>query len=89
MSVDEVRLGDDRLQLTPCEMRLLHSVAAMAPAPVRRSAVRERLSDAETSDNIVSVMICRLRRKLGADMPIETVRGVGLRWIDSAIGEAA
>lgn len=84
VSADEVRLDGARQRLTACEVRLMHSVAAMAPNPVRRSAVRERISDAESNDNIVSVMICRLKGKLGADMPIETVRGVGLRWKEAA-----
>lgn len=89
VSVDEARLDGDILHLTSCEVLLLHAVAAMHPRPVRRSAVRERVSSAENADNIVSVMICRLRRKLGADMPVETVRGVGLRWIDGPAREAA
>ena len=84
VSVDEVRLDNAALPLTACEVLLQHAVAAMHPRPVRRSAVRERVSDAETSDNMVSVFMTRLKSKLGADMPIETVRGVGLRWREAA-----
>lgn len=89
VSVDEVRLDGQLLQLTSCEVLLLHSAAAKHPRPVRRTAVQERVSSAENAANIVSVMMCRLRRKLGANMPIETVRGVGLRWIDVDAKEAA
>jgi DNA-binding response OmpR family regulator len=80
VSADEVCLDGERVALTAAEVRLVHTVAARAPRAVRREAVVNRVSDACEADNVVSVFMSRLRSKLGADMPIETVRGVGLRW---------
>lgn len=84
VSPDFARLDGNDLSLTPTEARVLHSVAAAFPGTVRREAVANRCSDADSADNVVSVMIVRLRHKLGGNFPIETLRGVGLRWREAA-----
>lgn len=89
VSSDEVLLDGQRVRLTSAEIRLMHSVAVRFPRAARREAVINRVSDATEGDNLISVFMSRLRSKLGADMPIETVRGIGLRWVDRSAQEAA
>lgn len=76
-------------RLTVAEHRLLHAVAREHPRLARRSAVVNRISTSAEADNVVSVLVTRLRKKLGANCPIETVRGFGFRWIEPVPMEAA
>jgi len=77
-----LRLGDRLVRLTPTEFRLIAALAASPGAVVRR---RELLAagwpdGALVHDNTLHSFMTRLRRKLrvlGAEMRIQTVRGVG------------
>jgi DNA-binding response OmpR family regulator len=77
----EVRVGDEVAHLTDREFRVLHQLVAHAGEVLSRERL---LSEAwgyhfDPGSNVVDVCIRRLRKKLGADAPIETVRHVGYR----------
>lgn len=83
----EVRRGDDRLELTGAEYRLLCLLVRNAGIVVTRSMILEELWDSGGSfvdDNTVSVYIRRLREKVEEDPSgpkrLITVRGFGYRW---------
>jgi DNA-binding response OmpR family regulator len=81
MARREARLGAAVVQLSDREFRLLHQLAEH-PGEVLS---RERLLSEvwgyhfDPGSNVVDVCIRRLRKKLGAGAPIETVRHVGYR----------
>jgi DNA-binding response OmpR family regulator len=81
MARREARLGAAVVQLSDREFRLLHQLAEH-PGEVLS---RERLLSEvwgyhfDPGSNVVDVCIRRLRKKLGADAPIETVRHAGYR----------
>jgi DNA-binding response OmpR family regulator len=68
----------------PRERTLLEHLLQAAPRPVTKEALEERLNSLERGigSNAVEVYVHRLRRRLeqaGAEVAIETVRGVGYR----------
>jgi hypothetical protein len=77
-----VDVGGARVQLSPLEFGVLHSLAAHRAAPVSRADLLEEVwgTRYDGGSNNVDVVIRSLRRKLGAVADrIETVRGVGYR----------
>lgn len=76
----DVRWHGRKMRLTLSERIVLHSVAKAHPNFVPRAVLADRV---DTNDNVLSVLICRIRKKLGARghiPPLETVRDVGMRW---------
>jgi DNA-binding response OmpR family regulator len=77
----EARIDDRAAELTAREFRLLHHLA-LHPGEV---ISRERLLSEvwgyhfDPGSNVVEVCVRRLRKKLGPDAPIETVRNAGYR----------
>jgi DNA-binding response OmpR family regulator len=77
----EARVGSSVAQLSDREFRVLHQLAEH----VGEVLSRERLLSEvwgyhfDPGSNVVDVCIRRLRKKLGADAPIETVRHAGYR----------
>jgi DNA-binding response OmpR family regulator len=77
----QARVGDRVTSLTDREFRLLHFLM-MHPGEV---VSRQRLLSAvwgfdfDPRSNVVDVCVRRLRRQLGPDAPIETVRNAGYR----------
>lgn len=77
-----VDVGDTRVQLSPLEFGVLHTLAAHPAVPVSRAhLIREVWGTSyDGGSNTVDVVIRSLRKKLGAVADrIETVRGVGYR----------
>jgi DNA-binding response OmpR family regulator len=79
----EVRLSEQLLDLRPAEFDLL---AALLRAPNRvftRSELLEAIGkgDSDTLERAVDVHVKNLRKKIGADQPLETVFGVGYRYV--------
>jgi len=75
-------LGDNLLDLTALEYRLLLTFAANRGQLLTRTQILEGIWDSSGSfveDNTLTVYIKRLREKLGDAVQIETVRGVGYR----------
>jgi two-component system, OmpR family, copper resistance phosphate regulon response regulator CusR len=77
----EARIGSRVSELTDGEFRLLHVFFDHAGEVLSREQL---LADAwgydfDPRSNVVDVSIRRLRRRLGPDSPIETVRNVGYR----------
>ncbi len=77
----QARLGDVVTELSDREFRLLHHLVRHEGEVVSRERL---LADVwgyhfDPRSNVVDVCIRRLRRKLGADAPIETVRHGGYR----------
>jgi DNA-binding response OmpR family regulator len=77
-----VTIHGARLDFRPAEFELL---AALLRAPNRvftRAELLEAMgrTDADTMERAVDVHIKNLRKKLGADQPLETVFGVGYRY---------
>jgi DNA-binding response OmpR family regulator len=79
----EVRVGDDEIQLTPLEFRLLVTFMRNPGQVLSRDQLLELVwGHPEAVDaGQVKVTVSYLRRKLGdAGGLIETVRGFGYRW---------
>ena len=77
----EASLDGRTVELTAGELRLLHHLIAHAGQVVSRERL---LADVwgyhfDPQSNVVEVCVRRLRKKLGPDAPIETVRHAGYR----------
>jgi two-component system response regulator PhoP len=80
-----VMLGDEELNLTSFEYRLLEHLARHPGEVMSKAALADYLypHDDDRDSNVIEVMIGRLRRKLDPDAqhnPIETLRGRGYRF---------
>jgi DNA-binding response OmpR family regulator len=77
----EARIGSRVSELTDGEFRLLHFLLEHAGEVISREQLLADVwgYDFDPRSNVVDVSIRRLRRKLGPDAPIETVRNVGYR----------
>ena len=79
----EIRLGDDAVNVTPTEFRLLETLARAAGRTFTRQELVERAlgDDYDGLDRTVDVHVMNLRKKLGeAGKAIVTVFGVGYRF---------
>jgi len=83
----EVRIGTKRPSLTTTELAILELLLRRSPAVVDRRTIAVQVWDQEADavgSNTIDVHIARLRSKLvGAQVRIETVRGVGYRIIEA------
>jgi two-component system phosphate regulon response regulator PhoB len=81
-----VEVGEERVELTATEMRLLHFMACYPGRVFTRDHLLDRAvgTDVIVSDRNIDVHVRAIRKKLGdaADW-IETVRGVGYRFKDA------
>lgn len=75
------QLGDLSVDLSDREFRLLHFLMTHNGQVVSRERLLSEVwgYDFDPGSNVVDVCIRRLRRRLGPDAPIETVRNVGYR----------
>ena len=72
----------EKLELTKNEFKILQLLFENAGQPVSREAIMKRLwdNDCFVDDNTLTVNMTRLRKKLegaGADLPIQTKKGIG------------
>jgi DNA-binding response OmpR family regulator len=75
-----VLLGHAEVQLTPREYDLLQLFLRHPRHVLSRAAIIDALWQSEyVSDHVVDVHLASLRRKLGDDLQIENVRGIGYR----------
>lgn len=73
-----VRVRGEQIELTGLELDILVALMRRAGRVVPRSSLLDAAGRAEVvSDRAVDVHISHLRKKLGGDAPIRTVRGVG------------
>ena len=79
----EARLGASTSELTEGEFRLLHQLCEHPGEVISREQLLCRVwgYDFDPRSNVVDVCVRRLRKKLGPDAPIETVRNVGYRLL--------
>jgi DNA-binding response OmpR family regulator len=77
----EAHIGEHAAQLSDREFRLLHHLAEHAGEVVSRESLLSEVwgFHFDPGSNVVDVCIRRLRQKLGANAPIETVRHAGYR----------
>jgi DNA-binding response OmpR family regulator len=77
----QARVGPDAIDLSDREFRLLHHLARHAGEVVTRDSILSAVWDChfDPRSNVVDVCMRRLRRKLGDEAPIETVRHAGYR----------
>jgi DNA-binding response OmpR family regulator len=77
----EVRLGPTVAQLSDREFRVLHHLAEHAGEVISRERLLSEVwgYHFDPGSNVVDVCIRRLRQKLGAGAPIETIRHAGYR----------
>ena len=77
----QARLGPDAIDLSDREFRLLHHLVKHAGEVVTRDSILSAVWDChfDPRSNVVDVCMRRLRRKLGDEAPIETVRHAGYR----------
>jgi DNA-binding response OmpR family regulator len=77
----EARLRGNVSRLTDIEFRLLHHMVGRSGEVVSREQLLSAVwgYDFDPRSNIVDVCVRRLRKKLGPEAPIETVRNVGYR----------
>ena len=77
------RVAGEEILLTPTEFQLLSVLVKNAGLIVPRGTLLERIWDIDgdfIDDNTLTVHVSRLREKIGKDR-IETVRGVGYRYV--------
>jgi DNA-binding response OmpR family regulator len=81
----EARVGSRAAELSDREFRLLHHLIEHAGEVVSRESILSAVWGYyfDPRSNVVDVCVRRLRRKLGEDATIETVRHAGYR-IDAA-----
>ncbi len=77
----QARLGDLAVDLTQREFRLLVCLAERPGEVVSRDRLLAEVwgYHFDPGSNVVDVCVRRVRKKLGQDAPIETVRTVGYR----------
>jgi two-component system, OmpR family, response regulator len=77
----EARVGSSVAQLSDREFRVLHHLAEHAGEVISRERLLSEVwgYHFDPGSNVVDVCIRRLRQKLGAGAPIETVRHAGYR----------
>ena len=81
----EVRVGDQPVELTATEFKLISLLAARPGRVFTRQQIIESIHEgfAAVTDRSVDVQVVSLRRKLGdVGRAVETVRGVGYRFRD-------
>lgn len=80
-----VSRGEQAIELTAAEFRLLRYFMLHAGQILSKSHLAEHLYDGETErdSNVIEVHVNHLRRKLGREV-IETRRGQGYRFTGSA-----
>jgi len=77
----QARVGDTVADLSDREFRLLHFLMEHVGEVVSRERLLAEVwgYDFDPRSNVVDVCVRRLRRRLGPDAPIETVRNAGYR----------
>jgi DNA-binding response OmpR family regulator len=77
----EARVGTRTVELSEREFRVLHHLICHAGNVVSRESIMSEVwgTPGDPRSNVVDVCVRRLRRKLGGDAPIETVRHGGYR----------
>ena len=77
----EARVGEVTAQLSDREFRVLHHLAEHAGEVISRERLLSEVwgYHFDPGSNVVDVCIRRLRKKLGTDAPIETIRHAGYR----------
>jgi len=77
----EARVGSLTAQLSDREFRVLHHLAEHLGEIISRESLLSEVwgYHFDPGSNVVDVCIRRLRKKLGADAPIETIRHAGYR----------
>jgi DNA-binding response OmpR family regulator len=68
------------LRLTGAEALLLYALGRAGGDVVDPVTLGQQFSISEDCANSVRVLISRLRKKLGVNCPIQTIRGLGYRW---------
>jgi DNA-binding response OmpR family regulator len=81
LTTREVRVGSVRASLSDREFRVLGYLADHAGQAVSRERLLSEVWGYafDPGSNVIDVCIRRIRRRLGAESPIETVRNVGYR----------
>jgi two-component system, OmpR family, copper resistance phosphate regulon response regulator CusR len=79
----EARIGAHAAQLSDREFRLLHHLVEHAGEVISRERLLSEVwgYHFDPGSNVVDVCVRRLRKKLGAGAPIETVRHAGYRLV--------
>src|SRR2546421_332149 len=77
----QARLGSNETDLSDREFRLLHLLVTHAGEVVTRESILSTVWGChfDPRSNVVDVCVRRLRKKLGQEAPIETVRHAGYR----------
>jgi DNA-binding response OmpR family regulator len=77
----QARIGDTEIDLSDREFRLLHHLVRHAGEVVTRDRILSAVwgYHFDPRSNVVDVCVRRLRKKLGDEAPIETVRHAGYR----------
>jgi DNA-binding response OmpR family regulator len=79
----EARIGSHAAQLSEREFRLLHHLVEHPGEVISRERLLSEVwgYHFDPGSNVVDVCVRRLRKKLGAQAPIETVRHAGYRLV--------
>ena len=77
----QARVGESVADLSDREFRLLHFLMQHVGEVISRERLLSEVwgYDFDPRSNVVDVCVRRLRRRLGPDAPIETVRNAGYR----------
>ena len=81
LATRQARVGETMAELSDREFRLLHFLMEHVGQVISRERLLSEVwgYDFDPRSNVVDVCVRRLRRRLGPDAPIQTVRNVGYR----------
>jgi len=81
LATRRVRVGDSVADLSDREFRVLHFLMAHVGQVISRERLLSEVwgYDFDPRSNVVDVCVRRLRRRLGPEAPIETIRNAGYR----------
>ncbi|PTR06409.1 MULTISPECIES: winged helix-turn-helix domain-containing protein [unclassified Novosphingobium] len=79
LTPDSAFLDGAPFQLTAQQNATLYAVAAGRGKWLSPWVILDRVSDSD-EPNVVAVVLSRVRKRLGARMPVESNRGRGYRW---------
>jgi two-component system response regulator MtrA len=77
----EVRVAGERVELTRVEFEILIALMRRDGAAITRGWLTEHILGSDGTERTLDVHISRLRKKLGSRALIETVWGIGYRFV--------
>lgn len=82
LEVGRTLFRGERMPISPQEANVLHTLAKARGRTVSAETIFARVSNGYCGPNLVSVVVCSLRKKL-PEVPFRNERGLGYTWTAS------